>query len=59
MFGLSLYQGACLYGSVSAFAATWVALALPIQHNKVGPFNYHRAIKQGRRVPWRRLGAKI
>ncbi|KAM0720912.1 hypothetical protein Q7P37_003197 [Cladosporium fusiforme] len=53
MFGLSLYQSACMYASVTAFSATWVALALPIQHGKAGPFNYHRAIRQGRRIPWR------
>ncbi|KAM0689343.1 hypothetical protein Q7P36_011420 [Cladosporium allicinum] len=46
MFGFTLYQSACVYASVTAFSATWVALALPIQHGKVGPFNYHRAIKR-------------
>ena len=60
MFGFSLYQSACLYASVTAFSATWVALALPIQHGKAGPFNYHRAIKRGARIPWRRIpGMKI
>jgi len=60
MFGFSLYQSACLYASVTAFSATWIALALPIQHGKAGPFNYHRAIRQGRRIPWRRIpGMKI
>jgi hypothetical protein len=60
MFGFTLYQSACVYASVTAFSATWVALALPIQHGKVGPFNYHRAIKRGARIPWRRIpGMKI
>merc|ERR1712080_285280 len=60
MFSFSLYQSACLYASVTAFSATWIALALPIQHGKAGPFNYHRAIRQGRRIPWRRIpGMKI
>ena len=60
MFGFTLYQSACVYASVTAFSATWVALALPIQHGKVGPFNYHRAIKRGARIPWRRFpGMKI
>ena len=60
MFGFTLYQSACLYASVTAFSATWVALALPIQHGKAGPFNYHRAIKRGARIPWRRIpGMKI
>ncbi|KAM0703542.1 hypothetical protein Q7P35_009481 [Cladosporium inversicolor] len=57
MFGFTLYQSACLYASVTAFSATWVALALPIQHGKAGPFNYHRAIKRGARIPWRRIPA--
>lgn len=49
-----------MYASVTAFSATWVALALPIQHGKAGPFNYHRAIKRGARIPWRRIpGMKI
>ena len=52
-----LYSGAAAYASVTAFSAVWISLALPIQHNKVGPFNYHKAIKAGRRVPWRRLRA--
>ena len=60
MFGFTLYQSACLYASVTAFSATWVAIALPIQHGKAGPFNYHRAIKRGARIPWRRIpGMKI
>jgi hypothetical protein len=60
MFGFTLYQSACVYASVTAFSATWVALALPIQHGKAGPFNYHRAIKKGGRIPWRRIpGMKI
>jgi hypothetical protein len=60
MFGFTLYQSACVYASVTAFSATWVALALPIQHGKVGPYNYHRAIKRGARIPWRRIpGMKI
>lgn len=60
MFGFTMYQSACMYASVTAFSATWVALALPIQHGKAGPFNYHRAIKRGARIPWRRIpGMKI
>jgi hypothetical protein len=60
MFGFTMYQSACLYASVTAFSATWIAVALPIQHGKAGPFNYHRAIKRGARIPWRRIpGMKI
>lgn len=50
-----LYSGAALFATTSAFTATWISLALPIQHNKVGPYNYHRVAKAGRRIPWRRL----
>ena len=55
MFGLNLYKGACLYASVTAFSATWIALALPVQHGKTGPFNYHRVAKKAGRIPWRRI----
>lgn len=50
-----LYTGAAAYATCTAFAAFWVGLRLPVQHNKAGPFNYHKLIKAGRRVPWRRL----
>ncbi|KAK3071064.1 hypothetical protein LTR53_009324 [Teratosphaeriaceae sp. CCFEE 6253] len=54
-----LYSGAALYATTTAFCAAWVCYALPAQHNKVGPFNYHRVGKASRRgierVPWRRL----
>jgi len=51
----TLYSGAALYASTSAFMAAWICLALPVRHNTVGPYNYHRVLKAGRRVPWRRL----
>ena len=50
-----LYKGAALYATTTAFAAFWIGLRLPVQNNKAGPFNYHKLLKQGRRVPWRRL----
>lgn len=50
-----LYTGAAAYATCTAFAAFWVGLRLPIQSNKTGPYNYHKLIKAGRRVPWRRL----
>lgn len=50
-----LYSGAALYASTTAFAAVWISLALPVQHNTVGPYNFHRMLKGARRVPWRRL----
>jgi len=54
-----LYSGAALYATTSAFCAAWVCYALPAQHNRVGPFNYHflgRRLGKGiERVPWRRL----
>jgi hypothetical protein len=50
-----LYSGAALYATTTAFVAVWISLALPIQHNKAGPFNYHRLVKGARRIPWRRL----
>jgi len=55
----TLFTGSALYATTTAFCAAWVCYALPVQHNKVGPFNYHRAGKItrrfGERVPWRRL----
>lgn len=50
-----LYTGAAAYATCTAFAAFWVGVRLPVQHNKAGPFNYHKIVKAGRRVPWRRL----
>ncbi|GAB7362035.1 hypothetical protein MBLNU230_g2069t1 [Neophaeotheca triangularis] len=50
-----LYSGAACYASVSAFAAFWLTLRMPVQANTQGPYNYHRAIRAGRRVPWKRL----
>lgn len=56
MFGTkTLYSAAAIYGTTTAFAAFWVTLALPVQSNKAGPFNYHHLLKAGRRIPWRRL----
>ncbi|KAH9844784.1 hypothetical protein Tdes44962_MAKER01331 [Teratosphaeria destructans] len=51
----ALYQGAAIYGTTTAFCAAWVCFALPVQHGKVGPFNYHRIAKRAARLPWRRL----
>lgn len=59
MFGnisaAKLYTGAAAYATVTGFTAFWVGLKLPVQNNKQGPYNYHRILKAGRRVPWRRL----
>ncbi|KAK6439001.1 hypothetical protein LTR95_004787 [Oleoguttula sp. CCFEE 5521] len=59
MFGLSLQHTAAVYASVTGFSAFWVCVALPMRHERVGPYNYHRAIKAGRRIPWRRMGARV
>lgn len=53
--GNKLFAAATLYGTTTAFAAVWVAIFLPVQAGTVGPYNYHRVIKAGRRIPWRRL----
>ncbi len=50
-----LYSGAAIYATTSAFVAGAIAFRLPVQHNTVGPYNYHRLFKAGRRIPWRRL----
>ena len=50
-----LYKGAALYATTTAFVAFWVGLRMPLQNNKAGPYNYHKVLKQGRRIPWRRL----
>ncbi|CAK4031917.1 NAD(P)-binding -27 [Lecanosticta acicola] len=46
----SLYKGAAVFASVTGIGAALVAVKLPIQHNKTGPFNYHRALKPVRRI---------
>lgn len=50
-----LYKGAALYATTTAFAAFWLTLRLPVQAGKEGPYNVHRVVRQGRRIPWRRL----
>lgn len=52
-----LYAGAALYASTTALAAAWISLKLPVQSNTVGPYNYHRVLKAGRLMPWRRIRA--
>ncbi|WPG98841.1 Hypothetical protein R9X50_00163900 [Acrodontium crateriforme] len=54
-----LFGAAGLYASATAFTAVWISMALPIQHGKTGPYNVHRVIKQGRRIPWKRLPKAI
>lgn len=51
----SLFTSAALYASCTSFAAFWVAFGLPFQHNTHGPYNYHRVIRHGSRIPWRRV----
>jgi hypothetical protein len=55
MISTKLYTGAAAFATASALLAATVSIKLPFQHNTVGPYNYHRLIKAGRRVPWRRL----
>lgn len=50
-----LYKGAALYATTTAFAAFWLTVRQPIQAGKEGPYNVHRVLRQGRRIPWRRL----
>jgi hypothetical protein len=52
-----LFTGAAAYASATAFTAFWISLKLPLQNNTIGPYNYHRLLKAGRRVPWRRIRA--
>jgi len=56
-----LYSGAALYATTTAFAAVWISLALPIQHGRVGPFNYHGLAKrvEKSRMPWKRLARAL
>ncbi|KAF2723157.1 hypothetical protein K431DRAFT_283321 [Polychaeton citri CBS 116435] len=51
----SLFNGAAAFATISSLVAVAVAFKLPAQHGTVGPYNYHRAVKVGRRFPWRRL----
>ncbi|TKA21959.1 hypothetical protein B0A50_08655 [Salinomyces thailandicus] len=49
MFGLSnkvLYSGSALFATTTAFIPVWISLALPIRHETVGPYNYHRLAKR-------------
>jgi hypothetical protein len=50
-----LYTSAAVYATTTSLIAGTVTVKLPFQHNTVGPYNYHRLVKAGRRVPWRRL----
>jgi hypothetical protein len=52
-----LYSLSALYATTTAFAAFWIGIRLPLQHDTVGPYRYHRALKwgMGRRGLWRRV----
>ena len=54
-----LYTSAAAYATCTGFVAFWVALKMPVQHDKTGPYNYNRLVRRGaritERVPWRRL----
>merc|ERR1711939_751457 len=58
MFGITnkmLYSGSALFATTTAFIPVWISLALPIRHETVGPYNYHRVAKRAARLPWKRL----
>jgi len=50
-----LYSGAAVYATSTALLAAAVTLRIPFQHNTIGPYNYHRVVKAGARIPWRRI----
>ncbi|SMR48851.1 unnamed protein product [Zymoseptoria tritici ST99CH_1A5] len=55
-----LYNGAAFFGTCSAFAAFWVGVRLPVQHNKQGPYHYHRLAKAAaRKAPYLRRLPKM
>jgi hypothetical protein len=50
-----LYTLSALYATTTFLAASWMTVKMPMQHDTVGPYRYHRVVKWGRRVPWRRV----
>jgi hypothetical protein len=50
-----LYALSALYATTTFLAASWMTVKMPMQHDTVGPYRYHRVVRKlgVRKMPWR------